>query len=124
MNIYDILDSNIINNLLNLISISSDDFLFLFFIAVFFSNPFIIGFYSLFYKKTLPFFDRYALIYVKVWSIQIMLLSIGFCLSLERDFLLPYFIILFIICYIQIKCNNKLLKDKEKLHTSIYSKAS
>ena len=122
MDIYDILDSNIVNNLLNLISISSDDFLLYFFVAVFFCSPLMISFYTLFYKKNLPFFDRYRLICVKLWSVQIILLSIGFCLSLERDFLEIYFIILFIICYIYLKCNNKLLKDKEKLHNSISSR--
>lgn len=124
MNIYDILDSNIINNFINDITISSDNFLFLFFIAVFFCSPLMISFYTLFYKKNLPFFDRYGLICVKLWSIQTILLSIGFCLSLERDFLLPYFIILFIICYVYIKCNNKLLKDKEKLQHSISCKSN
>lgn len=122
MNIYDILDSNIVNNLINLISISSDDFLFYFFVAVFFCSPLMISFYTLFYKKDLPFFERYSLICVKLWLFQIILLSIGFCLSLERDFLIPYFIILFVICYLYTKCNNKLLK--EKLHNSITSKAT
>lgn len=114
MTIYDILDSNIINNFINYITISSDDFLLCFFIAVFFVNPLILVFYAFFYKKNLPFFDRYRLICVKLWLLQVILLSIGFCLSLERNFLLPYFIILFIICYIYLKCNNQLLKDKER----------
>lgn len=91
--------------------ISQATFLFWFGLVSFFSSPFIIPFYALFVKNELSFIQKYSLIYVKFGSIHSILLMIGFCLSMEMDFMLEFVLIFFTLSYIFWKCNRLLIRD-------------